>query len=340
MRSRAAYVSCFLTPLSLRSSLAQGIIGNNVSSTFQQYTVLNADVTAKASTLACNCFFAKRTQLICAFAQIPDNLSFDQAATVPLGLATAAVGLYHEENKNGSAALYPPWKDGGLGKYTNEPIFILGGASSVGQYGMSLWPTAYTTFSLPTRCACPVIQLARLSGFSPIITTASLHNEAALKELGATYVLDRSLPARTVLSEVKKITDDVPVKTVYDAVSYADTQNLGYDILAPGGTEVIDLPQEINGEKQSADKKVVVVFGNVNVPDNRRLGVNLYAKLTQWLGDGTLRVCGVNSCPAHAAALKRCFPHSLTERRCFLMDCRVSYLVSRNWRKGSATSNS
>ena len=35
-----------------------------------------------------------------------------------------------------------------------------------------------------------VIQLARLSGFSPIIVTASLSNEEYLKGLGATHVIN------------------------------------------------------------------------------------------------------------------------------------------------------
>lgn len=222
-------------------------------------------------------------------------------------MATAAVGLFHENNRNGSAALYPPWKDAGLGKYSNKPIFILGGASSVGQYGAS---SAYRLINPSVahtliRHACLALQLARLSGFSPIITTASLHNEAALKELGATHVIDRSLPADTILAEVKEITGGAPVRTVYDAVSYADTQNLGHDVLAPGGTEVIDLLPEIKEEKKSADKKVVVVYGNVNFPDSRKLGVSLYAKLSQWLADGTLRVRAVCSVFV-AAVLMRC----------------------------------
>ena len=67
--------------------------------------------------------------------QIPDSLSFDEAATIPLGLATAATGLFNESAKSSSVGLYPPWEDGGRGKYAGQPILILGGASSVGQYG-------------------------------------------------------------------------------------------------------------------------------------------------------------------------------------------------------------
>lgn len=64
--------------------------------------------------------------------QIPDNLSYEQAATLPLGLGTAAIGLYGRTNGVG---LMPPWKHGGVGKYRNMPILIFGGSGSVGNYG-------------------------------------------------------------------------------------------------------------------------------------------------------------------------------------------------------------
>ncbi len=87
--------------------------------TFQQYTVVPAEITAK----------------------IPENLTFDQASTIPLTLATAALGLYNEKlSPNGGAALTAPWLDGGRGKYAGQPILIIGGSSSVGQHGK---PCAY-----------------------------------------------------------------------------------------------------------------------------------------------------------------------------------------------------
>ena len=49
-----------------------------------------------------------------------------------------------------------------------------------------------------------VIQLSKLSGFNPIITTASLHNTDALKEIGATHVLDRNLPSDALFAEIKR----------------------------------------------------------------------------------------------------------------------------------------
>jgi|SRR5712671_1181342 len=67
--------------------------------------------------------------------QIPDNLTFDQASTVPLGITTAAVGLYQKRRERGGIGLVAPWADGGRGKYAGQAIYIPGGSSSVGQYG-------------------------------------------------------------------------------------------------------------------------------------------------------------------------------------------------------------
>ena len=67
--------------------------------------------------------------------QIPENISFDQAASIPLGLATITTGLWNHHPDAKSAHLTAPYEGGGETKYAGKPIFILGGASSVGQYG-------------------------------------------------------------------------------------------------------------------------------------------------------------------------------------------------------------
>lgn len=64
---------------------------------------------------------------------MPNNVSFEEAASVPLGLTAAAIGLYHSEEKN-DTGLTPSWEAGGEGKYKGKGILIFGGASSVGQY--------------------------------------------------------------------------------------------------------------------------------------------------------------------------------------------------------------
>ena len=84
---------------------------------FQQYAIAPADLASK----------------------IPPNLTFEQASAVPLTLATAACGMYCDKQPAGfgGAGLVIPWEEGSRrGKYSDEPIVVLGASSSVGQYGM------------------------------------------------------------------------------------------------------------------------------------------------------------------------------------------------------------
>jgi NADPH:quinone reductase-like Zn-dependent oxidoreductase len=137
---------------------------------------------------------------------------------------------------------------------------------------------------------CPiVIQFAKLSGFSPIITTASKSNEAYLKSIGATHVIDRSVPLSDLAQTVKAITSE-PVKVAYDAISLPETQNAAYDILAPGGQIVIVLNESVPKDKQTDNKEIVHVFGNVQAPEQREVGKSLYAKLTELLKAGDIKV--------------------------------------------------
>ncbi|KAJ8072780.1 hypothetical protein PM082_016339 [Marasmius tenuissimus] len=87
--------------------LFQGFFANDYAG-FQQFTKVPAEIVAK----------------------IPESISYSQAASVPLALATAAIGLY--------------WTDKGAGlnpkldknvQFTGQPAVVVGGASSVGQYG-------------------------------------------------------------------------------------------------------------------------------------------------------------------------------------------------------------
>ena len=66
---------------------------------------------------------------------MPSNLTFEEAAAVPSGIATAGLPLYNQSEDADSARLTPFWEEGGLGKYAGKPIFVAGGSASVGQYG-------------------------------------------------------------------------------------------------------------------------------------------------------------------------------------------------------------
>jgi len=87
-------------------------------------------------------------------ASIPDTLSFEKAAVIPLGISTSAVGLY-EHLKLRLPPTTPTNKD------SKEIVLIWGGASSMGS---------------------TAIQLVAAAGYS-IITTASAKNHAYVKSL-------------------------------------------------------------------------------------------------------------------------------------------------------------
>ncbi|EPQ55127.1 NAD P-binding protein [Gloeophyllum trabeum ATCC 11539] len=176
-------------------------------------------------------------------AKVPSQLSLDEAASLPSATIAAAFGLYGEVNEAGpgSAGLTPPWEAGGRGKYSGKPIFISGGSSSVGQL---------------------VIQFATLSGFSPIIVTASPHNESLLKSLGATHVIDRSLQAEALRSAVSAVMI-AQLEIIFDAVSVNDSQQTAYDLLAPGGTLVLTLPPTIRADRES-HKRAFYIMGFIH----------------------------------------------------------------------------
>ncbi|KAL0059590.1 hypothetical protein AAF712_013641 [Marasmius tenuissimus] len=217
--------------------LFQGSLENDLAG-FQQFTKVSVEIAAK----------------------IPENLSYSQAASIPSGLATAAVGLFWTNN---GAGLNPNF-DKNV-QYPDQAAVVIGGASSVGQYAL---------------------QLLKFGGFSPIIAYASGHHTNFLKRLGATHIIDRKSAAiQDLPTEVKKITDS-PVKVVYDAVSQADTQEAGYNTLAEGGDLVILLATQVKNVVES--KRVRHIFGSVQPAPNRPFGRALFKNLTQFLEDGTI----------------------------------------------------
>lgn len=67
--------------------------------------------------------------------QKPSTISFDEAASIPLGLVTAAQGLYGDRKSPDIFKLAPSWEPDGELAAKGKTIAVLGGSSSVGQYG-------------------------------------------------------------------------------------------------------------------------------------------------------------------------------------------------------------
>lgn len=126
----------------------------------------------------------------------------------------------------------------------------------------------------------PAIQLARLSGFSVIISTASLRNASLLQSLGATHVIDRS--SSNVVTDIQKGLAGSTPRLVFDAVSDASTQPSAWEVTPPGSVLALVLSAEIDASKDPS-KTVFNLMGNVHLPHMRKLGVSMYSKLTQLL---------------------------------------------------------
>ncbi|KAJ3559131.1 hypothetical protein NM688_g528 [Phlebia brevispora] len=193
-------------------------------------------------------------------AKVPSNLTLDQAASIPIAVETAGLGLFSRpvNDADGGAGLTPPWEEGGRGKYADQPILILGGSTAIGQ---------------------PAIQFSKMCGFSPIITTASLRNAELLKSSGATHVIDRNLSGADFAAAVKAITRD-PIRIVYDATSNADIQLAAYDLLSSGGT---------------ADKTVTFVVGFKE--QFRELGISMWKHMPAWFESGDLKPNNIEVVP-------------------------------------------
>lgn len=137
---------------------------------FQLYTVLPEQVTC----------------------HIPDNMAYEDAAVLPLGLSTSIMGLYAPETLQ---LEYPT-----LGaKPKGEAIVVWGGSSSVGSN---------------------VIQLAMHAGYE-VIAIASQHNFENVKRLGASTVFDYHTP--TIVDDLVTALNGKNVKGGFDAIGKPET---------------------------------------------------------------------------------------------------------------------
>jgi NADPH:quinone reductase-like Zn-dependent oxidoreductase len=111
---------------------------------FQNYTVIRADLASL----------------------IPSNMPYETAAVLPLGISTAAAGLFEKSTLNLELPTEP------ARPFNGKTVIIWGGSTSVG---------------------CNAIQLAVAAGYE-VFSTASYKNHEYLKKLGARQVFDYRSP--------------------------------------------------------------------------------------------------------------------------------------------------
>ncbi|KAK5716302.1 hypothetical protein LTR17_016491 [Elasticomyces elasticus] len=117
--------------------------------------------------------------------KIPDSLSFEAAATFPLGVGTVGQGLFQQALKLNLPT--EPTKNG-------ESILIYGGSSATGSLG---------------------IQYAKLAGYK-VLTTCSPHNNDFVKSIGADAIYDYRDPECG--KKINKDTND-ELKLAWDCIA-------------------------------------------------------------------------------------------------------------------------
>ncbi|KAF8311405.1 GroES-like protein [Clavulina sp. PMI_390] len=210
--------------------------------------------------------FQEYYKLTAKFAmKIPPAMSFEAASTVYLAFSTVVTGMYL------GSGLTPPWAEGGKGKYSGHAIVIAGASSSVGQYG---------------------IQLARLSGFSTIIATASDKHTRLLKAIGATHVV----PHTTMLSpsSLSELSPSHPILAVCLAITKEEYLAPALEVLPnKDGAIMMSNFQVVPKVKEmaaQAGKEVHVcpMMGSPNFPQTEAFLLAAYSAVEKYLETGDI----------------------------------------------------
>src|SRR5471030_830258 len=167
-------------------------------------------------------------------ARKPSNLSFEEAASVPVASETAWQGLFtHGHLERG------------------QTILIHGGAGAVGAYA---------------------VQLALHAG-ATVIATASGHDEAYLKSIGASRVIDyREARFEEVLRE--------KVDVVFDLVG-GDTQKRSFLVLKEGG-HLVSATQPVSQEETARHRVSGAMMRLAPSGD-------VFGRIARLLEEGTIR---------------------------------------------------
>lgn len=137
----------------------------------------------------------------------PKHLSFEEAATVGQSSLTAAVGIFK--------ALHLPLPSKSTISTLLEPCYLLvwGASGSVGAFA---------------------VQLAKLAGFV-VIGVCSPHNFELVRQLGATYLVDRAAP--DAVEQIKRYSEG-KLRVAFDNVATKETTEKCCASLSADGSEV------------------------------------------------------------------------------------------------------
>ncbi|KIY65801.1 GroES-like protein [Cylindrobasidium torrendii FP15055 ss-10] len=217
----------------------QGFYANDRGA-FQEYAVIPADFVAK----------------------IPETLTYEQGASIPVGFVAAITALFAEKPLGFSLNPECAWP---APQYAGHTIVVIGGSTSVGQYA---------------------IQLSKFLGFSDIVTYASQKHHAFLVELGATKCIDRAVPLDALDTMITG-----PVKVAFDCVGSKEAQETATRITSADGTAITVYFDTRSEESKAAgkDKPFFLVLGSSYLPGHEEFGVKMWLTIERLLKEGVIK---------------------------------------------------
>ncbi|KAH8426388.1 zinc-binding alcohol dehydrogenase family protein [Aspergillus melleus] len=197
--------------------------------------------------------------------KIPDNLSFEEASTLGVGISTVGQGLYQ--------SLKLAWPTQPTTEKT--PVLIYGGSSATGTLA---------------------IQFAKLSGYT-VLTTCSPHNFDLVKSLGADAVFDYNDP--NVAAEIRKYTNN-NLKYVFDTISVESSAKFCDEALSTEGGEysallVVKIERENVNDRWTLGYTILgeaFKFGDIPFPakpEDMEFAKKFWATAEQLLAQGKVK---------------------------------------------------
>jgi NADPH2:quinone reductase len=198
------------------------------------------------------------------------GLSDDEASTIPVVALAGFVALFASSGHGFPPPFSPEAK---FFDYGNVTILVIGGGSNTGRN---------------------TIEFAKLAGIGRIIAVAGNHNEAMLRSIGATHVIDRQAP--DVLKQIRAITREELVHAV-DTVNAGKEQELGIAALSNTKKGTLITLRRPEGDfdaarigSKSAGYERRLVFGVS--PVHPELTEGFWKAVPRWLKERKIRPSG------------------------------------------------
>ncbi|CAG8959746.1 hypothetical protein HYFRA_00001652 [Hymenoscyphus fraxineus] len=184
---------------------------------------------------------------------IPENLSFTQACSLGLSMATAGLALFQ-----------PPGLQLAMHEGTGEPVLISGGATATGTMAT---------------------QLLKMAGYTPLVTCSPANN-ALCKSYGAAACFDYHSSACS--ADIRVYTDN-QLRYILDCVTDAATMKMCYGAIGASGVYAEDADWFLADAIMGDGVHMTGTYGRAPSPQHRQFGKQLFALADKWLQDGSIR---------------------------------------------------